>query len=711
MREERKEPAAPSPAPAGPGAGGRPNPFGEGYRRFPTRVVDVGTVAVGGENPIVIQSMTIADTLDTEATVREIAGLVAAGCPLVRVTCPSVREADNLAAIKKGLKQRGIDVPLIADVHFTPNAALRAAELVEKVRINPGNYADRKKFKIREYTDAEYRAELERIHDRFKPLVLKLKENGAALRIGANHGSLSDRILNRYGDTPMGMVESALEFVRICRAHGFHGIILSMKSSVARVAVEAHRLLVDRMIAEGMDYPIHLGVTEAGAGLPARIKSAIGIGGLLAEGIGDTIRVSLTEPSVREIDACRRILAGVARSQDHFAPYLPADMRRDPGRTRSPSPSPGDARPWSLPRPAAFGVPAPRPRIDLGAFPIGGDGALPVRVHVAAGASLSDGTVLASELSTWAAGAVGAEGGPEAFWISPGPGGFDPGPVALIVDALGGRSAGRIPWILRAGPCSAEALAGAQALLPWVQGVCFAAPCAGGDLARRAARTALLHKRALFWEGDGALDACLRSLDAGLPAVGLVVAGPTLRARVQDAQARSAGLDRRILVVLEPFGSAVDGALAAGPVLLEGLGDALLVGPAAVDEEGVPALEGAYGILQGCRLRLTTAEFISCPSCGRTQFDLETTTERIRRRTGHLKGVKIAVMGCIVNGPGEMADADFGYVGSGLNKIDLYEGHRRVRQNLSPADADDALVDLIRCAGRWVDPHSLGELT
>jgi (E)-4-hydroxy-3-methylbut-2-enyl-diphosphate synthase len=692
------------------GADSRP-PTTEGtdYARFPTRVVKVGDVALGGDTPIAIQSMTISDTLDVESTVREIAGLVRAGCPLIRVTCPSVREADALADIKKALRQKRVEVPLIADIHFTPNAALRAADLAEKVRINPGNYADRKKFAVFEISDAEYEVELERIHDRFKPLVLKLKENGVALRIGSNHGSLSDRILNRYGDTPEGMVESALEFVRICRDYNYHDIVLSMKSSVARVAIEANRLLVQRMIEEGMDYPIHLGVTEAGAGLPARIKSAIGIGGLLSEGIGDTIRVSLTEPPINEIEACRQVLLGVARSEPKFVPYLTDDLKErlqaeGSGKASEISPP----APWTPPRPVTFGDRRTVRELSLGSIPLGGSEGTPIRVHFQASHSVKQASKVLQEFqSALDSSSTDLDAKPEALWVR---GPLDASRLARIAGKLWEASLEKTPLVLRSDFVDGS-LPSLEKVLPLLQGLALRV---SEDIPAVAiSRMVQREGRVLFWEiedPETAVTLCRQSLDAGLPSVGILLPGPGLRKRVWDVERRMrrAQLSDRVPVVIEADGTVAERSLVAGSILLETSAQAILVGAHASDPDPalgeVSPIAEAYGILQACRLRLTRAEFISCPSCGRTQFDLETTTERIRQSTGHLKGVKIAVMGCIVNGPGEMADADFGYVGSGLRKIDLYKGHTRVKRNLSPEEADEALVQLIKESGRWIDP-------
>ncbi|MBU1701325.1 MAG: (E)-4-hydroxy-3-methylbut-2-enyl-diphosphate synthase [Candidatus Eisenbacteria bacterium] len=681
------------------------------YRRRPTRVVRVGHLAIGGPHPILIQSMTTSDTMDTQAVCGEIEGLVSAGCPLVRLTCPSIREADHLAVIKAELRRRGLQVPLVADIHFTPNAALRAAELVEKVRINPGNYADRKKNAVREYSDAQYREELERIQARFKPLVLKCKEHGAALRIGTNHGSLSDRIMNRYGDTPLGMVESALEFVRICRNYDFHNIVLSLKSSVTSVVIEAHRLLIAQMDAEKMDYPIHLGITEAGSGWPARLKSAVGIGGLLSEGIGDTIRVSLTEPSVNEIAACREILAGVARVEPAFAAFIPAGMMKTDGPP--PGPPAGAGGPCGdAPVSKPVTLPAPRivERIELGTLPLGGPAPVP-RVHYAAAAAVNEPDRLLRELKHLLHDPN--DDPPEAFWIHGPLNERAPELVQYLMSKLSEAGMRQTPLIYRGFYNDAvdpqilfnlAAMVGGISLIPELNNGLDE----GNRLPVETVCASIGDGCPLFWEIPDprtAVSVCRRVLKAGLSRTALVIIRQDLRHRVWQTVGAlaDAGLSANVALILRLCGDPIEQALSAGPALLESGGEALLAGPASGKANEPNPISIAFGILQSVRRRLTRAEFISCPSCGRTLFNLETTTERIRRRTGHLKGVKIAVMGCIVNGPGEMADADFGYVGSGVGKIDLYRGKIRVERNLAPDEADEALVALIKADGRWVD--------
>ncbi len=656
-------------------------------RRRPTRVVPVGSVSIGGDHPIVIQSMTVCETMDTEAAVREVRALVEAGCPLVRLTAPSLNEAENLREIKRRLRADKIDVPLIADIHYTPDAALRAAEIVEKVRINPGNFADRKRFAVFEISEADYAAELERVRGRFAPLVRACKLNGCAMRIGTNHGSLSDRIMNRYGDTPAGMVESALEFVQMCEDEGYREIVLSMKSSVPSVMIAAYRLLVQRMDELGMDYPLHLGVTEAGDGLEARIKSAIGIGSLLSDGLGDTIRVSLTEDSVHEIPAARAILDAVERDG---ARYLP---------------------------PVAETRVAARPvRWVLGSIPFG-TGA-PVRVEqrvapdaegrIPAPASTEDRPVeLVSVMCGRDEGSRGA--------------------LTLGLQDFRRRTSGAVPVLVELGLDQLQDLVhSADAIGLSID------PTAAGWLERAQAAIQILlaARRPVRWrlsDSDGAQSDCALQIatlcaESGLEAFGFVApAGPRRieRARRLAAVAREHG---GLLFVEADFPGA-DAALQAGALLVDGIGHVLCLAPTGGGNgvDGVVGLHtwptserawteapvsSSYAILQGCRLRLTQAEFIACPSCGRTQFDLQTTTARIQARTRHLAGVKIAVMGCIVNGPGEMADADFGYVGSGSGRIDLYVGKERVAQKIDQAEAVDRLIALIHEHGRWIEPKA-----
>jgi len=651
-------------------------------RRRPTRVVRVGDVPVGGENPIRIQSMTTTDTLDTEGTAHQVERLAAAGCEIVRITAPSKKEAANLAAIRQELDRRGVRVPLVADIHYTPNAALVAAEHVEKIRINPGNYVDKKRFEVREYSDAQYAEEVERAADRFRPLVRRCRELGRAMRIGTNHGSLADRVMNRYGDTPLGMVESALEFLDVCEDEGYRDVIFSMKSSNAQVAIHAYRLLAARL-AEREDgaYPFHLGVTEAGGAEDGRIKSAIGIGALLEDGIGDTIRVSLTEDPVKEIPVARDI-----------ARRCEAQWRRPP----PPVPDPG--------RPFVDDPFAHRRRVTRSVGEIGGSNPVRVELHLGPVPAAPEraATALASALARIPE--LTCEGLSVDLFDDP-----DVERLPRFVAAL--KEAGvDAPLALRSETSmAAENARGAARLVV----------CAGDliedegyELVARAAveagtpvewelRTTLEGTAALV---DRVLDASARAgLDDLLVSVDVERAVHAVRIAAARLHARGAAdvplVLRHALNDGATSGAAlVDAAVELGAPLCDGLGDAIALG-GATDAGG--ALDLAYRILQGARRRTTRTEFISCPSCGRTLFDLEETTARIKARTAHLAGVKIAIMGCIVNGPGEMADADFGYVGSGPGLVNLYLGQECVERHVPAAEADDRLVDLIKRSGRW----------
>jgi (E)-4-hydroxy-3-methylbut-2-enyl-diphosphate synthase len=660
---------------------------GRVYRRWPTREVRIGDVGVGGDNPIRVQSMTTPATTDTAATVEQIERLVDAGCEIVRVTVPTSADADNLPNIRRELRSRGIEVPLVADIHFTPAAALKAAEHVDKVRINPGNYADKKKFDVREYTDDEYRAELDRIEKIFVPLVKRCAELGVAMRIGTNHGSLSDRIMNRYGDSPEGMVESALEFVRICEAHDYHEIILSMKASNPVVVLQAYRLLVDRMVSEGMAYPLHLGVTEAGDGEDARIKSAIGIGALLEEGIGDTVRVSLTEDPVAEIPVARALVApfnellGDVREKDAgpegVAAFVEYERRRSGAATVGP-------RTFGYGHPVVVEVPlrsaledgdAVRAELDAqsGARVPEDTRAELVSVGVASDADLGPLEELRRSMELVAPNvALSAR--------------LDLDLTTLDDDAL--RRAGEAAHRLHV-PLSGlngidrvlEATGTKTALL------CEVDPYGDSVRAPEIARRAIAKGRGILFAVD--------------PATGL---SPLHSTRRLAAVLAEAGLDTPIVLLDRARERGADTLLGPssvlGGLLCEGIGDAIHVEAAtALDSRRI-----AFGILQAARVRITRTEFISCPSCGRTLFDLEETTARIKRRTAHLKGVKIAVMGCIVNGPGEMADADFGYVGWGEDKIALFVGKEMVAKDIPTGESDDRLVELIKEHGRWIDP-------
>jgi len=649
-------------------------------------------VALGGDNPIRVQSMTTTDTLDTTGTADQVERLVDVGCEIVRITAPSLKEAANLAAIRSELTRRGVRVPLVADIHFTPRAALVAAEHVEKVRINPGNFADKKKFEVREYSDAQYAEEVERVAERFRPLVRRCRSLGRVLRIGTNHGSLADRILNRFGDTPRGMVESALEFLDVCEDEGFPDVVFSMKSSNAQVAIQAYRLLAARLLERGgpdaAGPPFHIGVTEAGDGEDGRIKSAIGIGALLEDGIGDTIRVSLTEDPVREVPVA---IALARRSEARWA--LPV-RTSDPG-----APFSDDL--FSHRR---------RATRSIGHGPCALGGSNPVRVEVDLGHVPADATGSVSALAAALARV------PELVCEGIGVNAFDDPDVERVrAFATALHEAGLdLPLVVRAETSMGATLAESAARLVVPMGV-LVDDVQTAEIATAAAA----HGTPIEWELRGGLfevpglvdrilDACgtanLESfalcVDTERPVHGARLAAARLRARgaadvpIVLRHRRDASVDSEAALL----GAAVD----LGAPLCDGIGDVVaLEGFEGVDR----ALEIGYRVLQGARLRTSWTEFISCPSCGRTLFDLEETTGRIRERTGHLVGVKIAIMGCIVNGPGEMADADFGYVGSGPGTVNLFVGQECVERHVPQREAEDRLVEIIRAHGRWMDPQ------
>ncbi|MCC5840412.1 MAG: (E)-4-hydroxy-3-methylbut-2-enyl-diphosphate synthase [Opitutales bacterium] len=662
--------------------------------RRPTRAVRIGNLYVGGDHPIVVQSMTTTPTLDIDATVRQSIALAEAGCQVVRVTAQNVAAAKALGEIRKRFSQAGFgEVPLVADIHFLPNAALEAVEHVEKVRINPGNYADKKKFQVREYSDADYNAELERLHAAFSPIVLRAKELGRCLRIGTNHGSLSDRIMNRYGDSPMGMCESALEFIRIAESHGFRDIVLSMKASNPKVMIQAYRLIVARMLEEDMHYPLHLGVTEAGDGDDARIKSAIGIGSLLYDGLGDTIRVSLTEDPVYEIPVAR------ALAERAMALWREAPVRNTPDAI--------DPYTYNR-RPVAAQIVGKASAIG----PLE-----PPRVLVCAPDGWRESTASLTEELRAAR---------QRFRDLPIEG--------LIFRISQPSDLDRIPQIR-------EAVRSLTDFCVWdLAGVSIGdakeadwSTCANDILVfyfhkhesaplEQAMRLARQNQLILALDADPAAiahlaprlqnpqDRLLLTLSTTDPHDGIHPLGAYRQlAEVADALPG----DRPIWIRNTPAtsiapeaafsGQLLEASMLSGALLCDGLGDIISI-------ETVPsfpqALTLAYNVLQGARARTSKTEYVACPSCGRTLFDLQSTTQRIRAATGHLKGVTIAVMGCIVNGPGEMADADFGYVGGAPGKVNLYVGKECVRYHIPADQAVDALIDLIREHGKWVEPEA-----
>ena len=651
--------------------------------------------------------MTTPATHDVDATVEQIRRLVQAGCEIVRVTVPSTRDAEALPEIRKRLQRSGIRVPLVADIHFSPAAAMMAVEHVEKVRINPGNYADTKRFKVWEYTDTEYQAELERIEERFKPLVLRAKARGVSLRIGTNHGSLSDRILNRYGDTPLGMVESALEFVRICERHGHRDLILSMKSSNPMVMIRAYRLLSERMSEEGMDYPFHLGVTEAGDGEDGRIKSAVGIGALLEEGIGDTIRVSLTEDPVAEIPVAYALV------EKYNLWIQPAGIPEGDSRTSHRF----IAGPTYARRESS--------RLEVGRVALGGGE--PVRVECRLRAPLQNTAEVEEELRSLEGPPATPDARAEILEVDlfresdiprleelsrrlrsrP----VGPALSLRLRSSLAGRV--NVPELTRLSHlCDRFSLSletssaeGHPMLEPTIQtarsqGLALALEIRAADEAHGAsAHLARLAARCLSETGRWPV----LSLEC---AVGV---SPVVPYRVLTEALSQSGIHAPLLLRVDVTDRLEDPLLFPsvylGSLLCDGIGDAVRI-----EHYGSPAdsLRLAFNILQGTRLRLFKTEFISCPSCGRTQFDLEETTRRIKARTAHLKGVKIAIMGCIVNGPGEMADADFGYVGWGPGKVSLFVGKDLIEKDIPYSEADERLVGLIKEHGRWTEPPLSG---
>ena len=632
------------------------------YSRRESRVVHIGEIPMGGNHPIRIQSMTTTNTMDTIATVEQSIRMIDAGCEYVRITAPSKKEAENLANIKIELKNRGYETPLIADIHFTPNAAEVAARIVEKVRINPGNFVDRKKFEQIEYTDAEYDGEIQRIRDRFLPLVNICKEYGTAMRIGTNHGSLSDRILSRYGDTPMGMVESALEFLRICRAENYHEIILSMKSSNPLVMVQAYRLLVNRMDAEGMDYPLHLGVTEAGEGEDGRIKSALGIGTLLEDGLGDTIRVSLTEEPEYEIPVAKTLVDRYKNRSTHDEipeidqnPILPFEY--NPRKTNTVLNIGGEN--------------VPRVINDLNLL----DEVTPKTVSEL-------GYTYFEKEDKWGISDVACDfidiGKKEINFEIPGTLGI----IQAYSVWKNSKKDRHYPFL------DLDQYMDGTDFHPQLNMLYMTYPELSEEVISKIKNDSTIVLFSDTYNEHG-------MAEQRRMFVKLMNAGCTSPVIIGRAYGDLSTED------LQVYASTDMGAL-----MVDGLGDGVYI--AAERCGSLSTVNGtAFGVLQASRTRITKTEYISCPSCGRTLFDLQETTARIRSRTEHLKGVKIGIMGCIVNGPGEMADADYGYVGTGVGKITLYKGQEVVSKNMPYEEADEALIQLIKDHGDWVEPKAV----
>jgi (E)-4-hydroxy-3-methylbut-2-enyl-diphosphate synthase len=653
------------------------------YKRLKTSEVKIGDLLLGNFNPIRVQTMTTTDTMDTLATVEQSIRCIEAGAELVRITAPSKKEAENLLNIKNELRRRGYTTPLVADIHFTPNAAEIAARIVEKVRVNPGNYVDKKKFELIEYTDADYAEEIERITERFTPLVRICKEYGTAMRIGTNHGSLSDRIMSRYGDTPMGMVESAMEFLRIARNENYHNIILSMKSSNPQVMVQAYRLLIQTMQQEFNNcYPLHLGVTEAGDGEDGRIKSAIGIGSLLEDGIGDTIRVSLTEDPEFEIPVCRDLVKRYSsHSSTKTAAHLPAVENLS-------------YNPFEYKR--------------RNTFEVGNIGANHVPVVVADISKVSNiepqhlqsvGYTYDEQLDKWNISDAAAD------YIFTGHQVLDfalPGTLKVITYPAAWSEAPDktkyFPIFSDSGFVDAEQKSDR---LNFVMIDCFNDDDRIPDLEKIA--------------NDPTVVLCLSSTNKN--------AMQSVRRMFIELSSRQ--INNPVVLMTDsgwqsPDEHLIHFATETGSLLLDGFGDGICLGYTSkasmenVKTQGRTYLHvkdsyqftnnTAFSILQATRTRISKTEYISCPSCGRTLFDLQETTAKIRSVTNHLKGVKIAIMGCIVNGPGEMADADFGYVGSGPGKITLYKGKEVIKRNVDSAIAVEELINLLKENEAWVEP-------
>lgn len=632
------------------------------YSRYKTRVVTIGDVPLGGNNPIRVQSMTTTDTMDTIATVEQSIRMIEAGCEYVRITAPSIKEAQNLENIKKELRKRGYTTPLIADIHFTPNAAELAARIVEKVRVNPGNYADKKKFKTIDYTDDDYKLELDRIRKRFTPLVNICKEYGTAMRIGTNHGSLSDRILSRYGDTPHGMVESAMEFLRICEDNDFHNIVLSMKASNTLVMVQAYRLLIQKMNEYGMNYPLHLGVTEAGEGEDGRIKSAVGIGALLEDGIGDTVRVSLTEEPEFETPIAKSLVNRYSNRLNHKAiPSINTDLPYSPYEFKK--------------------------RETNEVTNIGGHNVPRVIADFSEKESITPATLFAVGYNysvpndKWNLTDMACD------YIFVGDNAIDfqiPGTLGLIYsinswNTLKNKTRSYPLFTLKNFLTAEEKSTEINFVTVDIDSL---TQCFSNTTAQQLDATVVLvfettnkhgmaEQRRMFIE--------LMQNNSQIPVI--------IKRNYNDLSEESFQLH-----------SATD----IGACFLDGFGDGIWIKQNQCTS-AQNANQTAFGILQATRSRISKTEYISCPSCGRTLFDLQETTQKIRTRTDHLKGLKIGIMGCIVNGPGEMADADYGYVGTGKDKITLYKGQEVVKRNVHSDKAVDALIDLIKTNGDWVE--------
>lgn len=632
------------------------------YQRFKTREVKVGNIGIGGNNPIRIQSMTTTNTMDTMATVEQSIRMIDAGCEIVRITAPSIKEAKNLANIKAELLKRGYTTPLVADIHFTPNAAEVAAKIVEKVRVNPGNYADKKKFENIEYTDETYNAELLRLKERFIPLVKICKAHGTAMRIGTNHGSLSDRIMSRYGDSPTGMVESAMEFLRICREFDYHEIVLSMKASNTLVVVQAYRLLVDKMIAEGMNYPLHLGVTEAGDGEDGRIKSAVGIGTLLEDGLGDTIRVSLTEDPELEIPVAAALVARYTNRSNHESieeiknyPITPFEYNK---------------------------------RNTIEVLNFGGSNVPRVVTDFCAKDKITPASFFALgyhysvPLDKWNI----TDSACDYVFVGDKIVDFEiPGTLGIIYNYKTWltikNNFNSYPFL------DSKQYMVASELSPKLNIVYVTLPELSQELITKLKSDSTVVLMIDTYNNHGMAEQ------------------RKLFVELMNNDCKTPVIIGRAYGDLTPEQMQLHSSTDIGALLVDGLGDGIFI---AAENCGSDKMvnDTAFGILQATRTRISKTEYISCPSCGRTLFDLQETTAKIRAVTSHLKGVKIGIMGCIVNGPGEMADADYGYVGTGVGKITLYKEKNVVKRNVPEKEAVEELINLIKEHGDWVEIES-----
>lgn len=633
------------------------------YSRRESLEVNIGNVPLGGTNPIRIQSMTTMDTMDTIGTVEQSIRMIEAGCEYVRITAPSIKEAENLANIKKELKLRGFEVPLIADIHFTPNAAEVAARIVEKVRVNPGNYADKKKFQQIEYTDQNYKDEIDRIRDRFTPLIKVCKEYGTAMRIGTNHGSLSDRIMSRYGDTPLGMVESALEFLRICDNENYDAVVLSMKASNTQVMVQAYRLLVQKLNEEGLSpYPLHLGVTEAGEAEDGRIKSAVGIGALLEDGLGDTVRVSLTEEPEFEIPVAQNLVKRYNGRARHSKIIAVKDNPIDPFVYNRRKTNQVDI---------VGGNNVPRVIIDAADLTINKYEDISSIGHI------YNATLDKFNMTDQGADFIYSGSKSIPFMLPNGLREVLDYPVWTSIE----DNTSRFPLI---------DIKDISLVDTWHDKINFVSVDAGHlsisvlknlidkpivILLKTNNSHGLADQRRFFIE--------LENLSVDIPVI--------IHREYED-------IDEEKLLLY----ASTD----VGGLLIDGLGDGIMLSAHHLVKYKLDFINrSSFGILQAARTRITKTEYISCPSCGRTLFDLQETTAMIRAKTDHLKGVKIGIMGCIVNGPGEMADADYGYVGSGKGKITLYRGMNVVKRSVPSEDAVNELIEIIKEDNVWIEPE------